>query len=223
MKKPNISSLVRGVRVSQVSALLLGLFLLFHGLYHASEFLGNDFFSDDILEPISILVILVFSIYVSKYVFVPRFHKIIHNGKVTLPKQTVPVKNASSVPIMAIPFLAVIPTAYLSSFFNNPGETFSLFGILVSALVFASMAIRNPAFREVHFQFAIIVLIWAAAEIPHNLDSLGVITLASSVTVLGTWVHFISMLFIGLFVCVRVIKVMLIPRRMLMLSKAKEA
>jgi hypothetical protein len=215
------------VRVSQVSTLLLGLFLLLHGLYHTSEFVGNDFFSDDILEPTSILILLAFSLYVSKYVFIPRLRKNVSRERATdnanPSKRTVAIKNNSSIPLIAIPFLALLLTAYLSAFIYKPAETFSLFGIVASALIFGIMAIRNPAYRELHFQFAIIVLIWAAAEIPHNLDSIGLISLTASVSVLGTWVHFLSMFFIGVFICVRVIKVVLFPARMPIPPKAREA
>ena len=42
---------------------LLGLFLIFHWLYHLSESFGIDFFSDIILEPISATFVFGFAVY----------------------------------------------------------------------------------------------------------------------------------------------------------------
>jgi hypothetical protein len=220
-KMPKIPSLVRGVRISQVSMFLLGLFLLLHGLYHASEFVGNDFYSDDILEPISILTLLIFSIYVAKNVFVPSNSKVEKRNVKRAPKanpakqtqKSISIKNNSIFTLITIPFLAGLPLTILDSFSNNPSETFSLLGIIASAVIFVWMAVRNPNIHAQHFQFAIIVLIWTAAEIPHNLDSIGVISLSSSFDTIGTWVHFFSMFLIGMFICVRVIKVSLFSQR----------
>jgi hypothetical protein len=209
MKLPELSSLRRGVRVSQVSTLLLGLFLLMHGLYHVSEFIGNDFFSDDILEPLTIVFLLSLSLYVKKFIFVPRTRPdSLRESKISekRTKNSEPLlKAGGALSLVAFPFLAVF-TTLIDPIIQNPAEAFTLTGILISASLFAWMAIKNPSFRSLHFDFAIIVLIWAAAEIPHSLSTFGFVNIAG-IDLFGTWVHFISMLFIGLFVSLRTIKI----------------
>jgi hypothetical protein len=208
MKLPELSSLRRGVRVSQVSTLLLGLFLLMHGLYHVSEFIGNDFFSDDILEPLTIVFLLSLSLYVKKFIFVPKTR---HDSPKELKisekriKNSEPFLKAGRTLLVTFPVLAVF-TTLVDPIIQNPAEAFTLTGILISASLFAWMAIKNPSFRSLHFDFAIIVLIWAAAEIPHSLSTFGFLNIAG-IDLFGTWVHFISMLFIGLFVSLRTIKI----------------
>src|SRR5271169_4308595 len=71
MKEPKDASLKHVVRVTRISTLLLGLFLLVHGFYHVAEYYGNDFYSDNILDPTSILLLLGFTLYVRKYIFTP--------------------------------------------------------------------------------------------------------------------------------------------------------
>jgi hypothetical protein len=212
MKLPEIPSLRRGVRVSQVSTLLLGMFLLVHGFYHVSEFVGNDFFSDDILEPLSIVFLLSLSLYVKKFIFVPKVRK--DHLKETKISEKRAIKNSEpllkaggTLSLVAFPVLTVF-TTLVDPIVQNLAEAFTLTGILISASLFAWMAIKNPSFRSLHFDFAIIVLIWAAAEIPRSLSTFGFLNIAG-IDLFGTWVHFISMLFIGLFVSLRTIKIAL--------------
>ena len=63
---PLIISFRVKVRSLRIISLLLGLFAITHGLYHLSEAYSMDFFSDVILEPISVLFLLAFGIYYSK-------------------------------------------------------------------------------------------------------------------------------------------------------------
>ncbi|MFI5420995.1 MAG: hypothetical protein ACHQ1H_08515, partial [Nitrososphaerales archaeon] len=60
--------------------------------------------------------------------------------------------------------------------------------------------IKNPSPQSLHFEFAAIVIIWAAAEIPHGLSTLGILD-TGGYDAFGTWVHFLSMLLIGIFIC----------------------
>jgi hypothetical protein len=50
----------------RILSLLLGLFAIFHGLYHLTEAYGLDFFSDVVFEPISVAFLIAFGIYYSK-------------------------------------------------------------------------------------------------------------------------------------------------------------
>ena len=65
-----IVPLIISIRVKifslRVLSLLLGLFAIFHGLYHLTEAYGLDFFSDVILEPVSVAFLLAFGLYYSK-------------------------------------------------------------------------------------------------------------------------------------------------------------
>jgi hypothetical protein len=200
MKEPKDTSLKHAVHVTRFSTLLLGLFLFVHGFYHVAEYLGNDFYSDDIFGPTSILILLGFTLYVWKYIFVQRSK----SKRIDTPTVIAPVKNRLLMPMVALPIFLSISSAII----GNVPEILSLVGIVASCALFLWMVIKNPAFNSLHFQFAVIVLVWAAAEIPHGLDTLGVITLGG-VDVWGTWVHFASMLLIGLFICARTIRIAL--------------
>ncbi|MBO0888878.1 hypothetical protein J2P12_07240 [Candidatus Bathyarchaeota archaeon] len=65
-----IVPLVISIRVKifslRVLSLLLGLFAIFHGLYHLTEAYGLDFYSDVVLEPISVVFLLAFGVYYSR-------------------------------------------------------------------------------------------------------------------------------------------------------------
>ena len=65
-----IVPLVISIRVKifslRVLSLLLGLFAVLHGLYHLTEAYGLDFYSDVVLEPISVVFLLAFGVYYSK-------------------------------------------------------------------------------------------------------------------------------------------------------------
>jgi hypothetical protein len=63
---PLIISFRVKVRSLRILSLLLGLFAIIHGSYHLSEAYSMDFFSDVILEPISVAFLLAFGIYYSK-------------------------------------------------------------------------------------------------------------------------------------------------------------
>ena len=193
MREPKDASLKRAVQVTRVSTLLLGLFLLVHGLYHVSEYFGNDFYSDDILDPASILILLGFTFYVWKNIFVPR-SKTVQTSTVISP--------ASRTLIFATPAVLSISSGMI----GNLPEILNLIGIISSCALFLWMVVKNPAYDSLHFQFATIVLVWAAAEIPQGLSTLGIISLGG-VDVWGTWVHFASMLLIGLFICARTIRI----------------
>ena len=215
MKLPQLAVFRRGVRVVKISTVLLGLFLLLHGLYHLSEFIGNDVISDDILEPLSIAVLLAFALCVKKFIFVP---KIQNRAKLVEEKgnndhlitKLFPAKTNLALGAISLSAFATL-ASLIMPFAQNPGEIFTLCGILVAAAIFSWMTVKNPALGSTHSDFAIIVLIWAAAEIPHSLATFGFVNIAG-IDLFGTWVHFISMLFIGLLVCLKSFKIFLVQR-----------
>jgi len=222
MKTPKDASLRRGVRVTRISTLLLGSFLLTHGLYHVAEFARNDFYSDDILQPVSISILLAFSVFVRMYMFVPRPRKMTPD---ILTAQTRPIRKGASspshrsiFPILFLPAMMLLDLPAVIS--GNASEIYSLGGIIASTGLFGWMAVSNPSRVALHFQFAIIVLIWSAAEIPRALSIFGLISLGG-IDLWGTWVHFLSMLMIGAFICVRMIKIAMFSPRMYDPSRLK--
>ena len=195
MKEPKDASLKHVVRVTRISTLLLGLFLFVHGFYHVAEYFGNDFYSDNILDPASILLLLGFTLYVRKYIFTPIPKK---TANTTIP----PIQNRSQVLVLALP----AALSFSSVITGNIPEVLDLIGITSACALFLWMVIKNPSFNSLHFQFALIVFVWAAAEIPSGLSQLGVISLGG-IDVWGTWIHFASMLLIGIFICARTIRI----------------
>jgi hypothetical protein len=209
MGAPKQEILRKAVRVTKIATLLLGVFLLVHGFYHVAEYFGNDFVSDDLLEPASIMLLFAFTIYVKTYIFVPKTPSL---GVASAPKikgASPKVRNRSLIIVPTGVFLAV---TLLSDFAGNIPETFSLLGITVSVALFAWMTIKNPSPQSLHFEFAIIVIIWAAAEIPHGLNTLGILSLGNF-DVYGTWIHFLSMLLIGIFICLRIFRLALLTKK----------
>ncbi len=196
MQKVLIPALKRGIRIIQGSSIILGSFLLLHGLYHLSEYFGNDFLSDDILEPVSILFLASFAVYVWKFLFVPSPKK-----QTQLQSKVSPSSPLTAPRQMLFLPLIVLP-ASIAAFAGNPFETFTLAGILFSTALFVWMVVKNPSAKSLHFQFASITIVWAVAEVPHVLNSIGIISVAG-IEGLAVWIHFLSMLLIGVFVCVR--------------------
>ena len=42
--------------------MVLSLFIIIHGLYHITEYLGKEILADSLLSPLSILILIVFGI-----------------------------------------------------------------------------------------------------------------------------------------------------------------
>ena len=80
-------------------------------------------------------------------------------------------------------------------------ELYSFIGILLSAIIFLRLALKARSIGAFRFQLSIFILIWVAAEVPHILDTIGLIDVSSYLE-LGLYLHLISMIifagFIGL-------------------------
>ena len=74
--------------------------------------------------------------------------------------------------------------------------------IMVSAVIFAALALKSKSVKSFSFQFSIFMLIWAAAEIPAVLSGAGVLV-TTAYQNLGLEVHLISMFIFGGFVVFR--------------------
>jgi len=81
-------------------------------------------------------------------------------------------------------------------------ETYSFIGIVLAAVIFTRLAFKARSIGNFRFQLSIFILIWVAAEVPHTLDSLGLIDVSSYLTV-GLMLHLISMIVFAVFVGLR--------------------
>ena len=78
-------------------------------------------------------------------------------------------------------------------------ETFTLIGVILASAIFARLALKAKSTGSFRFQLSIFILIWAAAEIPHIVETLGLISVGSFDD-LGLAVHMTSMAAFALFV-----------------------
>src|SRR5207245_9028763 len=81
-------------------------------------------------------------------------------------------------------------------------EVYSFIGIVFAAFIFTRLAIKAGSIGNFRFQLSIFILIWVAAEIPHVLDSLGLIDVSSYLTI-GLMLHLVSMIISAVFVGLR--------------------
>ncbi len=84
-------------------------------------------------------------------------------------------------------------------------ETFSLVGVLVAFVIFARLAVKARAIGKFRFQLSIFMLIWAIAEVPHIVSTLGLISVEGYGDI-GLTFHMLSMAAFALFVGARSFK-----------------
>ncbi len=78
-------------------------------------------------------------------------------------------------------------------------ETFTFAGVLLAAIIFARLALKAKSIGSFRFQLSIFILIWAAAEIAHIAETLGLVSFAGYDD-LGLAVHMTSMATFAIFV-----------------------
>ena len=81
-------------------------------------------------------------------------------------------------------------------------ETFTLVGILISGAIFARLAFKAKSLGSFRFQLSLFMLVWVGAEVPHVLETLGLIVVGSLDTI-GLAAHMISMAIFAIFVGTR--------------------
>ena len=86
--------------------------------------------------------------------------------------------------------------------FESAGETFTLIGIFLAAVIFARLALKGKNLGRFRFQLSIFILIWAAAELPQAAATLGLISDTDYAT-LGLFVHMMSMAAFAVFVGIK--------------------
>ena len=84
-------------------------------------------------------------------------------------------------------------------------ELFTLAGVLAATVIFTTFAVKSKSIGSFKFQLSIFMLVWAAAEIPHIAETLGLIVVGSFDEI-GLEIHMISMAIFAIFVGSRSIK-----------------
>jgi hypothetical protein len=82
------------------------------------------------------------------------------------------------------------------------GGGFQAVLVILSAIIFGALALKSKSVKSFSFQFSIFMLLWAAAELPAALSTMGVIV-DTSYQNLGLEVHLFSMFVFGGFVLLR--------------------
>ena len=82
----------------------------------------------------------------------------------------------------------------------------SLMLIVVSTVLMGFLAYRARTVSSFQFQMLVVLLVVVAAEIPHILSNLGLITVSGIEEEAGLFIHTLSMFFLAAFVAVRVSK-----------------
>src|SRR5689334_6478782 len=81
-------------------------------------------------------------------------------------------------------------------------ELFTLGGIIVSGGIFTRLAIKAKSIGSFRFQLSLFMLVWVVSEVPHVLQTLGLID-ANPYDSFGLAAHMTSMAIFALFVGVR--------------------
>ena len=81
-------------------------------------------------------------------------------------------------------------------------ELFTLGGIMVSGVVFVRLAIKAKSIGSFRFQLSLFMLVWVASEIPHVLQTLGLID-STIYDTYGLAAHMTSMAIFAVFVGLR--------------------
>jgi hypothetical protein len=150
-------------------------FLIIHGSHHLAWAFGQVWLSHEILEPASVVAVIVFGIYLYRTTF-----PVSSSMK---SKAAVPASAAASVGILAIP-----PTL-------GPDITAVL--LFVAFAIFVLMVAKNPSIRSLHWQFSVFLSIWAISEVVYSFQQFG-FNFGLNPDV-GLWFHFASMAALGIF------------------------
>ncbi len=78
-------------------------------------------------------------------------------------------------------------------------ESFTFIGVVLASLIFARLALKAKSTGSFRFELSIFILIWAAAEIAHIAETLGLVSFGG-LDELGLAVHMTSMAAFAVFV-----------------------
>jgi hypothetical protein len=156
---------------------LLSAFLIIHGTHHLVWAFGYIWLSHEILEPGSAVAVIAFGVYLYR---------------TTFPISS-SIKSSAAVPASV--------AASLGVFFVLPatiGPDITAILLFIAFAIFVLMVAKNPSFRSLHFQFAIFLSIWALSEIIFSFQEFG-FSIGPNPDI-GLWIHFASMVALGVFV-----------------------
>ena len=104
---------------------------------------------------------------------------------------------------MSDPSVQIATSTQTIDIFTTGPEFLSLALILASLLIVAFLAYRSKTTKSFQFQMFVVLLVIAAAEVPHMLMSVGLLDL-SYIEDFGLFVHTASMIFLVGFISFRV-------------------
>ena len=81
-------------------------------------------------------------------------------------------------------------------------ETFTLIGVLISGAIFVRLMFKAKSLGSFRFQLSLFMLVWVGAEVPHIMETLGLIVVGSLDSI-GLAAHMISMAVFAVFVGAR--------------------
>jgi hypothetical protein len=169
------------VNISRIRNLsyLLSTFLIVHGANHLAMGFGYNWIAQEILEPASVFAVIAFAIYLYETTFpISRF-----NAK----SSAIPASSAA-----AFGALLVLPA--------TTGPDITAIALFVAYAIFILMVAKNPSIRSLHFQFAIFLSIWSVSEAIFSFGQMGLNLGPLNDPNVGIWIHFASMVALGVFV-----------------------
>jgi hypothetical protein len=171
--------------------LLLCAFLVLHGSHHLVWFLGYVWLSHEILEPASVVAMIVFALYLYNTTIPSGATKKENQGQSKFPSPSPTYSDAAATGPALAALLVSIPL--------NVGPDVTAIALFVSFAIFVFTFYRYPSIRSLHFQFAVFLSIWSVSEVVYSFQQLG---LNSSLLnpYFGAYFHFASMAALGVFV-----------------------
>ncbi len=166
-------------RIRNLSYLLSG-FLIVHGTNHLAMGFGYDWIAQEILEPASVFAVIAFAIYLYE---------------TTFPISRSNAKRSAAIPASSAAVfgaLLVLPAA--------TGPDVTEIALFIAYAIFILMVAKNPSIRSLHFQFAIFLSIWSVSEAIFSFGQMGLNLGPLNDPNVGIWIHFASMVALGIFV-----------------------
>jgi hypothetical protein len=155
---------------------LLSAFLIIHGTHHLVWAFNFTWLSHQILEPASVVAVIAFGIYLYRTTF----------------PGSVSIKSSASIPAAAGAAFGMFMLP------ETTGPDITAVLLFVAFAIFVLMVAKNPSPRSLHWQFAVFLSIWAVSEVIFSFQQFG-ISIGPS-PYLGVWIHFASMVALGVFV-----------------------
>lgn len=154
--------------------LILTIFILTHGIFHLTGFLGFNFLAEGVLEPISVAVLIFFGIVFCGYTKISKSS----------------IKNMTGVWIPATLFLIIM-------------SNITVILLLVALGIFVWLVARSKTIRSFQFQMSIFLVVWIVGEIVGSLQDSGIIVFTALQGDIGLEIHVVSMVFFSIMLWLR--------------------